>query len=123
MGAVVVVMVFVLPKRGHGVALVEDQDAVEEFATNVPTKRSAIAFALGACTGVLMTRMSVAVKTASNAAVNLASRSRMRNRNRHGVVEVHEQVAGLLGHQAPVGCAVTPRMWTRREACSMTKKT
>jgi len=34
MGAVVVVMVFVLPKRGHGVALVEDQDAVEEFATN-----------------------------------------------------------------------------------------
>ena len=47
-----------------------------------PTKRSAIALARGARTGVLMMRMSVAVKTASNAAVNLASRSRMRNRKR-----------------------------------------
>ena len=51
-----------------------------------------------------MMRMSVAVKTASNAAVNLASRSRMRNRNRRrGVVEVHEQVAGLLGEPGAGG--------------------
>ena len=48
----------------------------------LPTKRSAIALARGARTGVLMMRMSVAVNTASNAAVNLASRSRMRNRKR-----------------------------------------
>ena len=34
MGAVVVVMAFVLPKHGRGVSLVDDQDAVEEFATN-----------------------------------------------------------------------------------------
>ena len=41
---------------------------------------------------------SMAVKTASKAAVNLLSRSRMRNRKRAvGVVEVHEQVAGQLG--------------------------
>jgi hypothetical protein len=33
----------------------------------LPTKRSAIALARGARTGVLMMRMSVAVKTASNA--------------------------------------------------------
>src|SRR3954452_1732495 len=46
-----------------------------------PTKRSAIAFARGARTGVLMILRSMAVKTASNAAVNLASRSRMRNRS------------------------------------------
>jgi hypothetical protein len=39
----------------------------------VPTKRSAIALARGARTGVLMTETSMAVKTASNAVVNLAS--------------------------------------------------
>jgi hypothetical protein len=40
----------------------------------------------------------MAVNTASNAAVNLASRSRMRNRKPlTGVVEIHEQVAGQLG--------------------------
>ena len=64
----------------------------------LPTKRSAIALARGACTGVLMMWMSVAVKTASNAAVNLASRSRIRKSEaRAGVVEADEQVAGLLG--------------------------
>ena len=75
----------------------------------VPTKRSAMALARGARTGVLMMRMSVAVKTASNAAVNLASRSRMRNRKRlAGVVEVHEQVAGLLGHPGAGGMRGDP---------------
>jgi hypothetical protein len=48
----------------------------------VPTKRSAIALARGARTGDLMICMWLAVKTALKAAVNLASRSRMRNRNR-----------------------------------------
>ena len=70
----------------------------------LPTKRSAIALARGARTGVLMMRTSMAVKTASKAAVNLASRSRMRNRKRlPGVVEVHEQVAGLLGQPGAGG--------------------
>ena len=63
----------------------------------LPTKRSAIALARGARTGVLMMRMSMAVKTASNAVVNLASRSRMRKPEAAaGVVEVHGEVAGLL---------------------------
>lgn len=64
----------------------------------VPTKRSAIAFARGARVGVLMIVTSVPVNTASKAAVNLPSRSRMRNRiSRWAVVQVHEQVARLLG--------------------------
>jgi hypothetical protein len=45
----------------------------------VPTIRSQIAFARGACGGVLMICMVSAVKTASNAPVNRASRSWMRN--------------------------------------------
>ena len=42
-------------------------------------QRSQIAFARGARTGVVMTRMPAAVKTASNAPVYLASRSLIRN--------------------------------------------
>jgi len=61
----------------------------------VPTKRSAMAFARGARTGVLMIWMSMAANTASKAAVNLLSRSRIKNRKRRwAVVEVHEQGLG-----------------------------
>ena len=63
----------------------------------VPTNRSAIALARGARTGDWMIWMLLHVKTVSKAAVNLASRSRIKNRNRRPVVvEVHGQVAGQL---------------------------
>jgi hypothetical protein len=65
--------------------------------------RSAMAFARGAQIGVRRTRTSTPVKTASNAAVNLLSRSRIKNRNRSAVAELHEQVAGLLGDPGPDG--------------------
>ena len=72
-------------------------------------KRSAIAFARGARTGVRMIRMSAPVKTASKAVVNLLSRSRIRNRNCVGAVaEVHEQVAGLLGDPGSGGVGGDP---------------
>jgi hypothetical protein len=46
-----------------------------------------------------MMQMSAAAKTASNAAVNLLSRSRIKNRKRVGAIaEIHQQVTGLLGH-------------------------
>jgi hypothetical protein len=44
----------------------------------VPTKRSAIAFAFGARTGVLTISMPSLAKTASKLRVNLTSRSRIR---------------------------------------------
>jgi hypothetical protein len=62
--------------------VVTDQDLVEHSRRSVPMKRSAIAFARGARTGVWMIRMSEAAKTASNAVVNLLSRSRIKNRSR-----------------------------------------
>ena len=69
---------------------------------SVPMKRSAIAFARGARIGVRMMRMSAPVNTASNAAVNLLSRSRIREPKPVGAVaEVDEQVAGLLGDPRP----------------------
>jgi hypothetical protein len=59
----------------------------------------AIAFARGARTGVLMIRTAAEVNTASNAAVNLVSRSLIRNLRALGlIVKVHQQVPGLLGH-------------------------
>ena len=64
----------------------------------LPTKRSAMALARGARTGVLMTRTSMAVNTASNAAMNLVSRSPDEKPEAStGVVEIHEEVASLLG--------------------------
>ena len=58
----------------------------------------------------------------STVAVNLASRSRMRNRNRWPASSRSMiRLRASWVSQAPVGCAVTPRMWTRRVACSMTK--
>jgi hypothetical protein len=34
-----------------------------------------------------------------------------------------QEVAGLLGEQAPLGLAVTPARWTRRVSCSMKNST
>jgi hypothetical protein len=48
---------------------------------SVPTNRSANAFARGARTGVLITRVPFPAKTPSKAVVNLLSRSRIRKRN------------------------------------------
>jgi hypothetical protein len=39
-----------------------------------------------------------------------------------GIVEVHGEVAGQLGQPGAGRCAVTPRMCTRRVACSMTNR-
>ena len=38
-----------------------------------------------------------------------------------GVIEIHERLRACWVSHAPVGWAVTPRMCTRRVACSMTK--
>ena len=87
-----------LAQHGCGVSWLMIRRRSRQFAADVPTKRSAMAFARGARTGVLMIWMSTPANTASKAAVNLVSRSRIRNRKPVGaVVEVHEQVAGLLG--------------------------
>jgi len=63
-------------------------------------KRSAIAFARGALIGVRMIRMSAPAKTASNAAVEPEPVG--------ALAEVHEQVAGLLGHPGPGGVGGDP---------------
>jgi hypothetical protein len=70
----------------------------------LPMKRSAIALARGARAGVLMMRMSMAVKTVSNIAVNLASRSRMRNRKRRPASSRSmSRLRACWVSQAPVG--------------------
>ena len=62
--------------------------------------------------------------TASNDAAYFVSRSRMRNRNweiRSSSFISRLRAACVV--QAAVGCAVTPRMWTRRVRISITNKT
>jgi hypothetical protein len=64
----------------------------------VPTKRSAIALARGARTGVLTIRMSI--EGGGELGVSVADEE---SEAPAGVVEVHEQVAGLLGQPLPGG--------------------
>ena len=65
---------------------------------------SAIAFARGAWTGVLIIRTPTAVKAALNAAVNVVSWSREQELDAvSSVREGHQQVSCLLGHHSPVG--------------------
>jgi hypothetical protein len=56
-------MELVLAQHGRGMALADDEDAVEELAADAPTKRSAITLTRGARFGVLIMRTSIAVKT------------------------------------------------------------
>jgi len=87
-------MALVLTKRYCCVLLVDDQGAVEEFAADSADEAFGDGVGPGCPHRLLMMRMSAAVKTASNAAVNLASRSRIRNRKTAaGVVEVQEVAA------------------------------
>ena len=68
-------MLHVLAQYDVEVAWSGDQEVVEAFPSQCPMNRSTIAFARGARIGVRMIRRSAAVKTASNAAVNLLSRT------------------------------------------------
>ena len=81
---------------------------------------SAIAFARSAWTGVLRIRTPTAVKTASNAAVNLVSRSRITNRRFERSSERFR--ACWITHPA-IGFAVIPATRTNRESWSIKKST
>ena len=79
--SVPVVMLDVLVQYKVEVAWSGDQEVVEAFLAQGADEAFRDRVARGARIGVRMTRMSVPVKTASKAAVNLLSRSRIRNRN------------------------------------------
>jgi hypothetical protein len=73
----------------------------------VPTHRSASAFARGARTGMRSTPIPAAAKTASNAAVNLVSRSRSTNRNRPiPASRFITRFRACCATHSPTGCAV-----------------
>jgi len=75
----------------------------------LPTKRSAIALARGARTGDLTIRTSMAVNTVSNAAVNLGvAIADEEPEAALCVVEIHGEVAGLLGQPGAGGVGGDP---------------
>jgi hypothetical protein len=70
----------------------------------VPTKRSQVALAFGAQTGVRMTRMHSVLKTVSKALVNLPSLSQTKKLQGPIAVQKRErEVPGSLGCTCPVG--------------------
>src|ERR1035438_10138464 len=90
----------------------------------VPTYRSAKEFARGDRTGALMIRTPLPANTSSNIGVNLLSRSRIRNMKRPArSPRSISRLRACWAVHAPVGCAGTPRICTRRVSISITKKT
>jgi predicted transposase YbfD/YdcC len=75
-------------------------------------------------TGVLVIRTPVPASTSSKTAVNLLSRSRIRNLNRAArSPRPISRLRACWAVHSPVGWAVTPRMCTRRVPISITKDT
>jgi hypothetical protein len=73
--AMLVIVIDVLAQDQPKVPLAGDQHQSRHSQRPLAIQRSAIAFARGVRTGVLTIRTPMAVHTASNAVVNLASRS------------------------------------------------
>ena len=122
--AVGVEVLDILAQDDVEVAWSGDQDVIEAFPAQRADDRSPIAFARGAWGGVRMIRMSAPAKTASNAVVNLLSRSRIRNRNRSArSPRSMSRLRACWVIQAPVGWAVIPARCTRRRPCSITTRT
>ncbi len=114
-------VVLVLADNGCGMSLVMIRVRSRSSRRMLPTKHSAIALARGARTGVLMMLIAIAVTTASKAALDFASRSRMKNRKRRlASLKFMVRLPACWVSQAQVGWAVTSRMCTRRVACSIT---
>src|SRR5216683_7354497 len=90
-------------------------------ARTVLTKRSAIAFAFGARTGVFTIRMPSLRNTSSKGPLYLLSRSRIRNRTPWSE-KSRPRLRAFWVTQAPVGFAVQPASQTRRLPCAMSKQ-
>src|SRR5712691_1870986 len=84
----------------------------------VLTKRSAIAFAFGARTGVFTVRMPSLRKTSSKERLYLLSRSRIRKRAPCSV-KSRLRLRACWVTQPPVGLVVQPASQTRRFPCAM----
>jgi hypothetical protein len=80
-----VVMVLVLGQDSLQVLLAQDQNRSRSSRRRVPIRRSQVAFIRGAWTAVRTIVVPAAWKTASNEAVKLGPRSRIRNLLRHEV--------------------------------------
>ncbi|MEU5608821.1 hypothetical protein AB0H03_08840 [Streptomyces sparsogenes] len=91
---------------GSGLAMTPSTEAI---TSSLPRKKQGVASS-GLCGGVGMTAVPLPAKTASNAAVDLLSRSRMRNR-KHPALSSRSMSRSRASWatQAPVGWAVTPR--------------
>ena len=84
--------------------LAEDQRPVERFLPQGADHLLADRVRLGACGGLLSTRMPASANTASNASVNCPPRSLMMKLQAAGTFgRVHQEVGGCLGGPGGVG--------------------
>jgi hypothetical protein len=113
--------------RSHSVKRVPRLDTIIRSRHSrriVPTNRSAKAFARGARTGVRITRMPSGRKTSSKLAVNLASRSRIKNLTAFvRLASTSDRLRACWVTHSRTGLAVTPATYTLLVSSSMKKNT
>jgi hypothetical protein len=120
----IVVMRRVVSQSPPEVSFTVDQQVIEALAPQRPRIPLRKQFARGERAGVLMTRTPLPARTSPDAAVTVAVAVPDQEPEPGGpLAEVDEEVTGLLGGPAPVGCAVTPGMCARRVPVSITNKT
>ena len=123
MRLVIVVVVFVLTEHGCGMALIDDQDTVEQFAANAADEpfgdRVGLRRPGGRPDDPDIAPGEDGVEGSGEFGVAVSDeRQNPRPASSRSMVRLR---ACWVSH-VPVGLAVTPRMCTRRVACSMTKK-
>jgi|SRR6516162_2890446 len=122
--AVAVIVLRVLGQERAEMPLTEDQRVIATLAAKRARESSARESGCGDRAGVWMTRVPFPAKTASNAGVNLLSRSRIKNvtplARSPGSIR---RVRACRAVQAPAGSAVTLAMCTARVRSSSTNRT
>jgi hypothetical protein len=117
-------MLDVVGKDCFEVMAAEESIRSRDSRRMVPMTRSQMALVLGARTGVVMTLVDSAAKTASNEAVNLVSRSRIKNLTvRAWLANSMEWLRACWVTQLVTGLHVMPAIRTRRVSCGMNTRT
>ncbi len=119
-----VIVGLVLGQHVDELSLVEDRHPVQALASDRADPPLGVGVGLRRTRRARQDRDPASANTASKLAVNFASRSRTRNRNRSArSPNAYMRLRACWVTHSPVGCRVTPRMWTRRLPTSRTKNT
>lgn len=125
MGTLLVVVAHIGVQDALDVPAADEQEPIKAFASHGPHPAFGIGVGSRCSHRGADDADALGGETWSKVAVNLVSRSRIRNSNpcRFCSTRSPTRFRATWVTQGPVGCAVTPRKWTLLVASSITKST